>query len=93
MSPEKFEYLLQLTGQKLSKRDSRFRKSIHAAERFLASGERQKSLSFAYRIGTTAVSNIIKETCIILKEVLTNKFVKRPRCNPFPTTDIPEQDV
>ena len=48
--------------------------------RFLASGDSQKSLSFAFRIGTTTVSNIIKETCIVLKEVLTDKFAKPPRC-------------
>ena len=67
MLPERFEPLLQLTGQKLSKRDTHFRKSITAAEclahtlRFLASGDSQKSLSFAFRIGTTTVRNIIKE--------------------------------
>ena len=86
ISPEKLEYLLQLTGQKLSKRDTRFRKSIPSAEsltlilRFLASGDSQKSPSFTFRIGTTTVSNIIKETCLVLKEVLTYKVVKPPRC-------------
>ena len=81
MSPERFELLLQLTSQKLSKRDTYFKKSILAAERltltlrFLASGDSQKSLSFAFRIGTTTVSNIIKETCNV-----TEKFVKPSRC-------------
>ena len=45
---------------------------------FLAPGDSR--LSFAFRICTTTVSNIIKETCIVLKEVLTDKFVKPPRC-------------
>ena len=86
ISPEKLEYLLQLTGQKLSKRDTRFRQSIPSAEsltlilRFLASGDSQKSPSFTFRIGTTTVSKFIKETCLVLKEVLTYKFVKPPRC-------------
>ena len=81
MSPERFELLLQLTDQKLSKRDTYFKKSILAAERltltlrFLASGDSQKSLSFTFRIGTTTVSNIIKETCNV-----TEKFVKPSRC-------------
>ena len=35
-------------------------------------------LLFALELQT--VSSIIKETCIVLKEVLTNKFVKPPRC-------------
>ena len=89
MSPERFEHLLQLSSRKLSKRDTRFRKSIPTAEhleltlRFLASSDSQKSLSFACRIGTTTVSNIIKETCILLKEVSTDKFVKPTRCKRF----------
>ena len=86
MSPERFEHLLQLTGHKLSKKDTRFRKAIPAAERlaftlrFLASGDSQKSLSFAFRIGTTTVSNIISETCIAIKEELGTKFLRLPRC-------------
>ena len=66
MSPEIFEHLLQLTGLKLSKGDTRFRKSIPVAERltltlrFLASSDSQKSLSFVFRIR-------IKETCIVLR--------------------------
>ena len=36
--------------------------------------------NFTFRNGTTTVSNIIKETCIALKEVLTDKFVKPPCC-------------
>ena len=86
MSPKRFEHLLQLTGHKLSKKDTRFRKAIPAAERlmltlrFLASGDGQKSLSFAFRIGTTTVSNIISETCIAIKEKLGTKFLRPPRC-------------
>ena len=55
MSPERFEHLLQLIGPKITKEDTRFRKSIPAGEclaltlRFLASGDSQKSLSFSYR--------------------------------------------
>ena len=86
MSPEALEHLLQLTGQKLSKRDTRFRKSKPAAEclaftlQFLASDDGQKSLSFAFCIGNGTVTNIIKEACIVLKEFLTDKSVKPPRC-------------
>ena len=91
MSPERSEHLLQLTGpgQKLSKRDTRFIKSIPAAEvlalnlRFLASGDSQKSLNFTFRIATTTISNIIKETCIVLAKVLTDKFVRPPRCETY----------
>ena len=86
MSPERFEHLLQLTGHKLSKKDTRFRKAIPAAERlvltlrFMASGDSQKSLSFAFRIGTTTIINIISETFIAIKEELGTKFLRLPRC-------------
>ena len=74
MSPERSEHLLHLTGQKLSKRDTRFKNSIPAAERltltlrFLAYGDSKKSLSFVFCAGTTTVFNMIKETCAILKK-------------------------
>ena len=48
--------------------------------RFLVFGDSQKSLNFALCFGTTAVSNINKEACIVFKEVLTDKFVKPIRC-------------
>ena len=48
--------------------------------RFLAYGDSQKSISFVFSIVTTTVSNIIKETCFVLKEILTDRFVKLPRC-------------
>ena len=85
MSPERFKHLLQLVGPKISKKDTRLRNAIPAAERlaltlrFLASGDSQKSLSFAFRIGTTTVSNIISETCIAIKESLCIKFLRPPR--------------
>ena len=68
------------------KRDISFTKSIPVAEclaltlQLLASGDSRKFLSFAFRIGTTAISDIIRETFIVLKEVLTNKFTKPPSC-------------
>ena len=86
MSPERFEHLLQLIGPQISKKDTRLRKAIPAAERlaltlrYLASGDSQKSLSFAFRIGTTTVSNTVSETCIAIKETLSVKFLRLPRC-------------
>ena len=80
MSPERFEHLLQLTGHKLSKKDTRFRKAIPTAERLALTLRFLASLSFAFRIGTTTVSNIISETCIAIKEELGTKFLRPPRC-------------
>jgi hypothetical protein len=44
--------------------------------RFLASGSSQTSMSFAYRIGRTTVSNIVRETCCALWEALHEKYLK-----------------
>ena len=86
MSPERFEHLVQLTGQNIAKKYTNFRKSIPAAERFaltlrfLASGDSQKSRRFAFHIRTTTVSNIIKETCIAIHEVLVPTYLRPLLC-------------
>ena len=65
MSPDRFHHLLGLVQEKISKKDTKFRKAISAEERliitlrFLATGETQQSLSFSYRVGRATVSNIV----------------------------------
>ena len=83
MSPERFEHLLQLNHQRLSKQGTRFRHSIPAEERlalilrFLASGEIVRSLSvLLFELELQQLVTFIKETCIVLKEVLTDKSEK-----------------
>ena len=84
MSPERFEHLLQLTGARLTKKDTRFRKAIPPGERlaltirYLASGDSQVSLSFAFRVGTTTASDIISETCKVITEILKVDYLKAP---------------
>lgn len=39
-------------------------------------GETYKSLSFQYRIGATTVSDIVKDTCAALHQVLKDDFLK-----------------
>ena len=69
MTPERFDHLLNLIRDKITKKDTRFRKPVSAEEslaltiRFLATGESQQSLSFSYRLGKATVSNIVSETC------------------------------
>ena len=66
MSPERFDHLLGLVENSITKEDTNFRKAISAGERlavtlrFLASGESQQSLSFAYLIGKSTLSRIIR---------------------------------
>ena len=60
-NPEGFEPLPSLVKGKISKESTKFRTSISPRERlllatrFLATAMSQKSLSFAFRIGKTAV--------------------------------------
>ena len=69
MNPERFDHLLSLVKDKITKENTRFRKSISAEERlvltlkFFATGMSQQSLRFAFRIGESTVQNILAETC------------------------------
>ena len=69
MSPERFEHLLTLVGPLISKKATKMRELISAAERLtltlrmLASGDDQQSLAFSYSQGRTIVNHILRETC------------------------------
>ena len=62
MSPHRFAHLLTLIEPFITKKSTNFREPISAGKRlsltlrFLATGESQRSLSFAYRIGSATVS-------------------------------------
>lgn len=68
MAPDRFEHLLSLVGPIITKKDTRMRKAIGPAEwlsltlHYLAYGDSRQSNSFAYGIGRSTVSNIIRET-------------------------------
>ena len=80
MSPERFSHLLSLVQERITKNDTRFRKSISAEERlvltlrFLATGE----LSFAFRVGRQSVSRIVAETCEAIYLALKDTYLKSP---------------
>ena len=84
MSPERFDHLLGLVENRITKEDTYFRKAISAGERlavtlrFLASGESQQSLSFAYLIGKSTLSRIIKETYGTIFEALAGEYLHPP---------------
>ena len=69
MSPERVEHLISLVGPFVIKKHCRSRDVISPAERivltlqYLATGNSQQSLSFAFRIGRSIVCHIISETC------------------------------
>ena len=85
MSPETFEHLLMLVGPKIAKQDTVMREAIGAAERlsltvhYLAYGESQQSLSFAYRIARSTVSVIVRETCDAIWEALQEVYLRPPQ--------------
>ena len=68
ISPDRYLHLLSKVGQR---RRTHLREPISTSEHlcltlpYLASGESQQSLSFAFRISCTAISNILADTCLI----------------------------
>ena len=69
MSPGSFQYLLDVVGLVIIKKDTKFRKAISPAQRlsltihYLAYKDSQQSLSFSYRIGRSTISDIINKKC------------------------------
>jgi len=76
MSPSELEFLINLIGEKISKKDTAFRKAISVQERlaltlrFLASGDSYVSLQYLFRISKQAISSIVPEVCETLVEKL-----------------------
>ena len=87
MTPDRFEHLLSLVGPIITKKDTRMRKAIGPAERlrltlhYLPYGDSQQSNSFAYRIGRSTVSKIIRDTCDAIWAVLHEEYLKPPNSN------------
>jgi hypothetical protein len=73
MSPSEFECLIHMIGEKISKNDIAFRKSISVQERlaltlrFLASGDSYVILQYPFKISKQAISGLkrvfIKKMC------------------------------
>ena len=84
MTPTRFEHLLSLVEDRITKQKTQFRKPISARERlsitlrFLATGESQQSLSFSYRMGRSTISKIVAETCDVIFECLKTEYLRAP---------------
>ena len=76
MCPSEFEFLINLIGEKISKKDTAFRKAISVQERlaltlrFLASVDSHVSLQYLFRISKQAISCIVAEVCEAVVEKL-----------------------
>lgn len=84
MSPDHFDHLLSMVEPVITKAKTNYHEPILAAERLfltirlLASGDSQQSLSFAFRIGRSTVSGIIRETCEAIYDTLSPIYLKAP---------------
>ena len=84
MSPERFEHLLKLVEQLISKQKANFWKSISTGERlsitlrFFATGKSQQSLLFSDRMGKSTVSNMISEMWDPIYNVLWKACLQPP---------------
>jgi len=76
MSPSKSEFLINLIGEKISKKNTAFRKAISVQERlaltlrFLASTDTYVSLQYLFKISKQPISCIVPEVCEALVEKL-----------------------
>lgn len=76
MSQEDFKFLLNKIGEKISKKDTKFRKAIPIEERlattlrFLATGDSFTSLQYLFRVSKQSISEIVPEVCKAIIESL-----------------------
>ena len=84
MTPSQFHYLLNELRSRISKTDTTFRKSIDPGLklaltlRFLAAGDSQVSLSYAYRVSKSSVTLIIGDVLDALWDCFHKKFLPTP---------------
>ena len=85
MTPQRFEHLLSIVAPLISKKSTKLRSPISAAERltltlhYLATGDSQQSQSFNFRIGRSTVSGIIRETCDAIWTQLHHTYLLTPK--------------
>jgi len=82
MTPDRFDHLLSLVQDKISKK-THIRQPISAAERlaitlrYLATGDSQQSIAFLFKVGHSTVNSIINEVCTVIKDSL-HEYITPP---------------
>ena len=72
MSKERFDHLLSLVIEKITKKNTNMREAISAEERlvitlrYLATGMSQQNLCYSFRVGRTTASNIVSDVCVAI---------------------------
>ncbi|CAN7974782.1 unnamed protein product [Ixodes persulcatus] len=85
MLPATFDRLLSLVENSIRRRDTNWRECIPARTRleitlrFLASGDSQRSLSYAFQVARSTVSEMIAETSQAIWDNLKDDYVGCPR--------------
>lgn len=78
MSSADFEYLINLMGHRINKKDTNYRQAIPVKERlaitlrFLATGDSYHSLMYVFKVSKQSISVIVPEVCEVLIDVLKN---------------------
>ena len=86
MSPACFDHLLGLIRHDIEKKNTNFRDAICPEQRlvitlrFLSRGTAQESLAHQFRIASSTVCNIVKETCIAIFKNLRHIYMSFPTC-------------
>ena len=85
MDPAMFREVLQRVGPRIEKYDTWFRKSINPGcrlaitLRFLATGEKYRSLMFGFRVAHNTISVIVRQTCEAIVAEYGEEVMQCPR--------------
>ena len=85
MDPAMFREVLQRVGPIIEKYDTWYRKSVNPGcrlaitLRFLATGEKYRSLMFGFRVAHNTISVIVRQTCEAIVEEYREEVMQCPR--------------
>ncbi|XP_047990332.1 protein ALP1-like [Leguminivora glycinivorella] len=84
MSKAAFEELHETLSAKIHKQDTNWRPAISTKEklavclRYLTTGDSFQTIAFSFRLGSSTVSNIVKEVCKAIWDTMQPKYMPAP---------------